>query len=83
MNKNLTLEQKKVLLKEGTEKPGSSPLNHEKREGNYHCIGCGTRLFVSKKKYGAICCKVAIPAVGSGFCQELARRCTGLPTRIT
>ena len=32
MNKNLTLEQKKVLLKEGTEKPGSSPLNYEKRE---------------------------------------------------
>ena len=45
MNKNLTLEQKKVLLKEGTEKPGSSPLNYEKREGDYLCAGCRTKLF--------------------------------------
>ena len=51
MNKNLTLEQKKVLLKEGTEKPGSSPLNYEKREGDYLCVGCRTKLFESKKKY--------------------------------
>ena len=51
MNKNLTLEQKKVLLKEGTEKPGSSPLNYEKREGGYLCAGCSTKLFESKKKY--------------------------------
>ena len=51
MNKNLTLEQKKVLLKEGTEKPGSSPLNYEKREGSYLCAGCRTKLFESKKKY--------------------------------
>ena len=51
MNKNLTLEQKKVLLKEDTEKPGSSPLNYEKREGSYLCAGCRTKLFESKKKY--------------------------------
>ena len=50
MNKNLTLEQKKVLLKEDTEKPGSSPLNYEKREGSYLCAGCRTKLFESKKK---------------------------------
>ena len=49
MNKNLTLEQKKVLLKEGTEKPGSSSLNYEKREGDYLCAGCRTKLFESKK----------------------------------
>ena len=51
MNRDLTLEQKKVLLKEGTEKPGSSPLNYEKREGDYLCAGCETKLFESKKKY--------------------------------
>ena len=39
-NSNLTEEQKFVLYKEGTEAPGSSPLNNEKREGSYYCIGC-------------------------------------------
>ena len=39
---NLTAEQKLVLLEEGTERPGSSELNNEKREGSYHCVGCGT-----------------------------------------
>ena len=37
MNKNLTPEQKHILHEEGTESPGSSPLNYEKREGDYHC----------------------------------------------
>ena len=30
-NKNLTPEQENILHNEGTEPPGSSPLNHEKR----------------------------------------------------
>ena len=51
MDKNLTAEQKNILFKEGTEAPGSSPLNDEKREGNYHCVGCGTKLFESSSKY--------------------------------
>ena len=51
MIKNLTKEQKHILLEEGTEPPGTSPLNHEKREGDYCCAGCGTKLFESKKKY--------------------------------
>ena len=44
----LTIEQKKIFLEEGTESPGSSPLNYEKREGDYHCVGCGANLFESK-----------------------------------
>ena len=32
---NLTPEQNYVLKQEGTESPGSSPLNQEKREGSY------------------------------------------------
>ena len=48
---NLTTEQNYVLKQEGTESPGSSPLNNEKREGSYHCIGCGTKLFESSTKY--------------------------------
>ena len=53
MNKkqNLTAEQKSILFEEATEPPGSSPLNNEKREGSYHCAGCGTKLFDSKTKY--------------------------------
>ena len=50
-NKNLTAEQKSVLFEEETEPPGSSKLNNEKREGSYHCINCGIKLFDSKAKY--------------------------------
>ena len=48
---NLTPEQNYILKQEGTEAPGSSNLNDEKREGSYHCVGCGTKLFESKTKY--------------------------------
>ena len=40
-----------VLRREGTEAPGSSPLNHEKRAGTYVCAGCGQPLFHSDTKY--------------------------------
>ena len=49
--KKLTTEQKLVLFEEETEVAGSSLLNNEKREGSYHCVGCGTKLFDSKTKY--------------------------------
>jgi peptide-methionine (R)-S-oxide reductase len=41
----------RVLRKEGTEAPGSSPLNAEKRAGLYHCAGCELALFSSDTKY--------------------------------
>ena len=47
----LTKEQKHILHEEGTESPGSSPLNYEKREGYYLCAGCNLKLFESNKKY--------------------------------
>ena len=50
-NKNLTAEQKSVLFEENTEPPGSSKLNNEKREGSYHCVNCGVKLFDSKAKF--------------------------------
>ena len=50
-NPNLTSEQKLILFEEGTERPGSSELNFEKREGSYHCANCDKKLFDSKKKY--------------------------------
>ena len=47
----LTPAQYRVLRQEGTEAPGSSPLNGEKRAGIYHCAGCDQPLFSSDAKY--------------------------------
>jgi peptide-methionine (R)-S-oxide reductase len=40
-----------VLREEGTERPHSSPLNAEKRAGEYVCAGCELPLFKSEWKY--------------------------------
>jgi peptide-methionine (R)-S-oxide reductase len=40
-----------VLRGHGTERPGSSPLDREKRRGNFHCAGCNHRLFASSTKF--------------------------------
>ncbi|UTW08786.1 peptide-methionine (R)-S-oxide reductase MsrB [Pseudomonas benzenivorans] len=40
-----------VLFEEDTERPGSSPLNHEKRAGTYICAACYLPLFDSQHKY--------------------------------
>ncbi len=47
----LTAEQYHVLRQEGTEPPGTSALNREKRKGTYHCAGCELPLFSSATKY--------------------------------
>jgi peptide-methionine (R)-S-oxide reductase len=49
--RELTPEQYRVLRQHGTERPGSSPLNHEHRKGTFHCAGCGAPLFDSSTKY--------------------------------
>ncbi|EMH79846.1 methionine-R-sulfoxide reductase [alpha proteobacterium HIMB114] len=49
--KILDQEQFLIMREEGTEPPGSSKLNSEKRTGTYHCAGCDTLLFDSEKKY--------------------------------
>jgi peptide-methionine (R)-S-oxide reductase len=41
----------RVLREEDTERPGSSPLNGEKRPGVFACAGCGLPLFTSAMKY--------------------------------
>lgn len=40
-----------VLREEGTERPGTSPLNAEKRAGVYACAGCELPLFTSDMKF--------------------------------
>src|SRR5262249_8357439 len=49
--KVLTAEQVHVLREHGTERPGSSPLNIEKRNGTFVCAGCGAPLFSSDTKF--------------------------------
>jgi len=40
-----------ILRKEDTERPGSSPLNNEKRAGIFHCAGCDLAAYDAKTKY--------------------------------
>ena len=40
-----------VLRGHGTERPGSSPLNHESRRGRFVCAGCDLPLFASDAKF--------------------------------
>ena len=40
-----------MLRQEGTESPGSSVLNAEKRRGVFQCAGCDLPLFSSDAKY--------------------------------
>jgi peptide-methionine (R)-S-oxide reductase len=51
INPNLTNEQKKIMLEEGTERAFTSPLNNEKRKGFFHCANCGAKLFSSEAKF--------------------------------
>jgi peptide-methionine (R)-S-oxide reductase len=48
---SLTPEQFRVLRKHGTERPFSSPLNSEHRNGTFVCAGCGLPLFQSETKF--------------------------------
>ena len=49
--KILTPDQYQVLRKHATEPSGSSPLDHEFRDGLYVCAGCNLPLYSSKTKF--------------------------------
>ena len=51
INKNLSKEQKNIMFNEGTERPFTSELLKENREGFYHCANCGAKLFASSAKF--------------------------------
>jgi peptide-methionine (R)-S-oxide reductase len=47
----LTPQQYDILRKQGTERPGSSPLLKEHRKGTFACAGCDLPLFSSETKF--------------------------------
>lgn len=49
----LSSEAYAVLREEGTERPGSSPLNDEHRKGMFACAGCELSLFESETKFNS------------------------------
>jgi len=49
--KILSPQAYEVLRKHGTERAGSSPLDHEKRQGIFACAGCAQDLFSSRDKF--------------------------------
>ena len=49
--KRLSPQAYDVLRKHGTERAGTSPLNHEKRKGTFACAGCDLPLFSSDTKF--------------------------------
>src|SRR5690348_588020 len=49
--KRLSPEQYNILRKHGTERAGTSALNHEKRKGVFDCAGCDLPLFSSDTKF--------------------------------
>ena len=51
INPNLSKKQRDIMFNEGTERPFSSKLLNEKREGFYHCANCGAKLFASNAKF--------------------------------
>ena len=43
----------RILRHESTERPGTSPLDHEMREGEFRCAGCQNVLFSSSDKFNS------------------------------
>lgn len=49
--KVLTPAQFNILRKQDTERPGTSPLNGEHRQGTFHCAGCDLPVYSSETKF--------------------------------
>lgn len=47
----LSPEGFKVMFEHATERPGSSPLLHEKRPGRFHCAACGEPAYDMDAKF--------------------------------
>lgn len=55
LKENLSEMQFYVTQKHGTEPPYTGRLLHNKRDGVYRCLVCGTPLFNSQSKYDSGC----------------------------
>ena len=51
LNKDLTDDQKRVLIDKGTEAPFSGELLHNEEDGDYTCANCGQVLFGAETKF--------------------------------
>jgi peptide-methionine (R)-S-oxide reductase len=51
----LSPEEYQVLRRAGTERPGTSPIEHDTTVAAYSCRACGTELFRSETKFDAHC----------------------------
>ncbi len=51
LKKNLTPLAYSVMFEDGTERPGTSPLLSEHRDGIFACAACGEELFDSATKF--------------------------------
>lgn len=49
--KDLTPEQRHILLEKGTEAPFTGKYWNNKETGMYHCASCGAQLFSSNTKF--------------------------------
>jgi peptide-methionine (R)-S-oxide reductase len=55
INPNLTVEQKKVLFRHGTEVPYSGEFYLNKAEGIFRCANCNNPLFRSDEQFDSGC----------------------------
>ena len=51
----LTPEEEYVILRKGTEAPGSGKFNKHYKEGTYVCRQCDTPLYTSESKFDSGC----------------------------
>ena len=51
INSQLSKKQKDIMFNDGTERPFTSELLKENREGFYHCANCEAKLFSSNSKF--------------------------------
>jgi peptide methionine sulfoxide reductase msrA/msrB len=55
MNRNLTPEEERVIVRKGTERPFSGQYNKHFEKGVYTCKRCGAELFESSSKFRSDC----------------------------
>ena len=51
INSQLSKKQKDIMFNNGTERPFTSELLKENRNGYYHCANCEAKLFASNSKF--------------------------------